>query len=418
MTVLLNLCRESPNRFTQHGGIPLLLDLIRDSHPIHSQKRSEKPSKRLIAHHSSIFSTLLAFKYDVSALSELVQNGLVEILSEKLERYVLGCKEEKRKKESEEDNSQNNQEDEESTRPCGNSGCKVRCQIKRRYRTTSPSYQAVELEFDQLSRLRESRSGLLQSSTALNIFGWNSEQPYRNDVDGVSVSSSPRSIVSSSPSQSSLLAWSECSSDEGELSESNFESSTGKCSPVYSSDFSSSPGSSDFSSSPVCSPSTSLMSPLHPPSFPSSSDFDESDDEFDDQTIRYSPVCNEPNPDLGSSTFSTSPSSSGPCKKKPRMHPSTQRTRKSCCETDLKMLWLKLGQIENKDFYENWPEFTLIAHHQDQEIAVYMILKLSWMDETPQELVRSETLKALIDYLVETPRPTFRACQILFRLAR
>ena len=94
------------------------------------------------------------------------------------------------------------------------------------------------------------------------------------------------------------------------------------------------------------------------------------------------------------------------------------RIRKPCCESDLKMSWLKLGQVESKDFYENWPEFPEVRHRDDQEIAVYLLLKLSWLEEIPHQLVNDDTLKALIDYLVETPRPTFRACQILFRLAR
>lgn len=429
MTVLLNLCRESPNRFALNGGIPLLMDLIRDSDPIYWKQNDVQlsPPLRMLAQHSSIFSTLLAFKYDTTALSELAQSGLVEVLSEKLERYTNACKDEKRKQSSNHAEphstgtstpSLDNQDEDELTRPCGNSGCKVRCQFKRRYRTTSPSYQAVEMEFDQLSRLRESRSSL-QASTALNIFGWNPDQHYRVD-DATSVSSSPRSVVSSSPSSSSLLAWSECSS-EADLSESSFDVSSEKNSPTYTSDFSSSPVSSDFSSSPASSPSTSLMSPLHPPNFPSSSDFYESSDEFEDQTVRYSPVCAELNAgsEAGGVSFSSNITNPvGPCRKKARLHPVAHRARKSCCETDLKMLWLKLGQVESKDFYENWPEFTEATHRNEQEVAVYLILKLSWLDDTPHQLVSSQTLKAIIEYLVETPRPTFRACQILFRLAR
>lgn len=100
------------------------------------------------------------------------------------------------------------------------------------------------------------------------------------------------------------------------------------------------------------------------------------------------------------------------------------------------MLWLKLGQSNGKDFYENWPEFNSSSpvdtdcvgrqggserEEEDrghQQIAIYLLLKLSWLDDTPTDLASRKTFHAVIDHLVDTPKPLFRACQILFRLAR
>lgn len=100
------------------------------------------------------------------------------------------------------------------------------------------------------------------------------------------------------------------------------------------------------------------------------------------------------------------------------------------------MLWLKLGQSNGKDFYENWPEFNSnssvepdwpgrqegnereVEDRGHQQIAIYLLLKLSWLDDTPPDLANRKTFHAVIDHLVETPKPLFRACQILFRLAR
>ena len=56
----------------------------------------------------------------------------------------------------------------------GYSGCKMRCRSRKQYRTNSPSYQAVEMEYDQFFRFRESNQ---ENPAALNIFGWNPDRP-------------------------------------------------------------------------------------------------------------------------------------------------------------------------------------------------------------------------------------------------
>ena len=152
-------------------------------------------------------------------------------------------------------------------------------------------------------------------------------------------------------------------------------------------------------------------SPLRPPEFPSFSDFDESDDE--EETTCYSPT------NLTEEDFDDAADSSTlpPCKKRIKLN---VERGKLCCEPDLKMLWLKLGQVDDIDFYENWPEFPAAAHRRtDQqmvEIAIYLLLKLSWLNETPHQMSDASVTKAVIDYLVHTPTPAFRACRILFRL--
>jgi hypothetical protein len=164
------------------------------------------------------------------------------------------------------------------------------------------------------------------------------------------------------------------------------------------------------------------MSPLRPPTLPSSSDFEQSDEEeLEDQAICYSPA----NVDFeidSESDVGALPSSPTllPCKKRAKLCQSESTDRRYCCDKDLKMLWLKLGLADNKDFYENWPDFVGRQSHNlhQQEVALYLLLKLSWLKKTPKQLTNRKTVKAIIDYLVETPRPTFRACQILFRLAR
>lgn len=77
-----------------------------------------------------------------------------------------------------------------------------------------------------------------------------------------------------------------------------------------------------------------------------------------------------------------------------------------------------LGFVECKDFYENWPEFSAETHQIQQQTALYILHKISWLEDAPKELSEPQCLKTLIEYLNLTPRPTFRACQILFRIAR
>ena len=72
---------------------------------------------------------------------------------------------------------------------CCHPGCKVRCRRKRQYRTTSPSYQAVEYEYNQLSRFREYATKN-SDEPVLNIFGYRLYND--NDQDCNSPSSSPQ----------------------------------------------------------------------------------------------------------------------------------------------------------------------------------------------------------------------------------
>ncbi len=127
------------------------------------------------------------------------------------------------------------------------------------------------MEYDQLFRQRASFS---KGEERLNIFGWHPEMK--------SASSSGRVFSPlSSPSHST---WSDDdSSSAGSSSDISFPAS-----PCASSD------SSMGFLSPVHSPSSSpdRMSPLLPPPFPSSSDFEESDggDTNDEDAGCYSPA--------------------------------------------------------------------------------------------------------------------------------
>lgn len=416
LSTLLLLCRESPNAFAQTGGIPFLLELIRESDPSYIAEESKvSHSQRFVLQHNNIFSTLLAFKYDTSALMELVEGGVVDILTDRVIRYTESCRSGKMElttpestfkvKESNSHTSKIEGNAEQTIVPNCHTGCKIRCRSRKQYRTTSPSYQAVELEYDQFSRLRESNQS---NSVALNIFGWNPDRPALVDSEIASLTSSPRSAsISSSPTHS-LSTW----SDSGSDADGGYDYSDGNHSPVYSS----SPL-SDHSLSPLGSPSTGSMSPLRPPTLPSSSDFEQSDDE-NDLDFCYSPINMDFQPD-NESNVDAPRSPTLPSKKRVKFCQDSQSSRKLCCETDLKMLWLKLGQVGSKDFYENWPEFTSEPHVlYHQEVAVYLLLKLSWLDNAPKQLTEHKTMKAVIDYLVETPRPTFRACQLLFRVSR
>lgn len=426
LSCLLLLCRESPNTFFQVGGIPLLLALIRESDPSHSAGESSSPHSHRFRQHNNVFSTLLAFKYDTSALAELVEGGVVDILTSRVIKYTDLCRSGKVEPTSSQSRSQSREAELNLSLGDGttesesviarqaicHAGCKIRCRSRKQYRTTSPSYQAVEMEYDQFSRLRESNQN---NPAALNIFGWNPDRPNFIDNDTISPSSSPRSLsITSSPTHS-LSTW----VDSGSEGDGGSDYSSGTTSPAYSSGYPASPV-SDNSISPIGSPSTDFLSPLHPPTLPSSSDFEQSDEEEDeDLTTCYSPAYVDFELDSEADVVSLPNSPTLPSKKRAKLNPSEHPDRRLCCETDLKMLWLKLGQVDSKDFYENWPEFTADSHYvHQQEVAVYLLLKLSWLEDTPKQLTDRKTIKAIIDYLVETPRPTFRACQILFRLAR
>lgn len=303
------------------------------------------------------------------------------------------------------------EESTESRQTVGHSECKIRCRSRKQYRTNSPSYQAVEMEYDQFSRLRESSE---DNPAALNIFGWNPDRPNMVDSETVSPLSSPRSqSISSSPTHS-LSTW----SDSGSDGDAGSDYSSGNVSPAYSSGYPASPA-SENSIYPIDSPPAELMSPLCPPTLPSSSDFEHSDDEEEDQAGCYSPTNVGFELDSESDGLAIPTSPKLPCKKRAKTCQSDFSGRRLCCDKDLKMLWLKLGQVDDKDFYENWPEFAAESRqvHQ-QEVAIYLLLKLSWLEDTPKQLTDLNTVKAVIDYLIETPTPTFRACQFLFRLAR
>ena len=90
LSSLLLLCRENPYSFFEVGGIPLLLALIRESDPSYSSGESSiVHSQKFRSQHNNIFSTLLAFKYDTSALAELVKGGAVDILTSRVIKYYL-----------------------------------------------------------------------------------------------------------------------------------------------------------------------------------------------------------------------------------------------------------------------------------------------------------------------------------------
>lgn len=393
---LFRLCCENPHSFQAAGGIPVLLKQIKLSDP----KSGSSYSKKLHSQHASIFSTLLAFKYNQTALLELVECGVIDTLVAKLVTYTEFCRDDKINFERSEScdipqspaREDENSSDSELNRSSENQQIRTRCRFKRKYRTTSPSYKAVEMECDLLKRYREAAS----NSDALNIFGWNCS---RND------SSAPSSPVSntSSPNHST---WS-----DGEIETDGWSDGSPDFVPpsssLYANNSSGSPTYSTSSSTSLGSPTALSLSPLRPPSFPSLSDFDDSDEE--EKMTCYSPTNFDDDLD--------SPASSPalPCKKRPRLN--TERG-KLCCDPDLKMLWLKLGQVDNRDFYENWPEFaSSTEQHQMVEVAIYLLLKLSWLNDTPHKLASQSVTAAIIDYLVDTPTPAFRACRILFRLA-
>ena len=424
MTSLFMLGRENPHMFRRAGGIPVLLDLIKQSDP----DSCDSTDSQLSSHHSSIFGTLLAFKNDTESLAELSEGGVVDILVEKITRCIESSKNQRIKPvfqiemkspenqlftptresleedgtglnshicEAENNNSVENQDTEHrSRRP----ESRTRFRSKRQYRTTSPSYQAVEMEYDQLFRLRES-----SSSDVLNIFGWNSNSS-RNDL--VSSPSSPQSLTSSiSPNHSS---WSDYGSD-GDGGSDSYSLSPTCVTDIPSPSVCVSPNRSE-SSSPVGSLADSPLSPLLPSTSRSSSESGETDEE-DNNTICYSPA----NFDL-SQLESPGSSPAPPPGKKAKV---CNDSEKLCCESDLKMSWLHLGQVEGKDFFENWPEFQVEKRrYQPVEWAIYMLHRLSWLSDTPRQLTEPRVIKTLIDYLTETSQPTFYACRTLFRLAR
>lgn len=75
--------------------LKILLGLIRESDPFYAGAEVSSPlhSQRLQNafryQHNNIFSTLLAFKYDTSALEELVKEGVVDILTTRVIRWLI-----------------------------------------------------------------------------------------------------------------------------------------------------------------------------------------------------------------------------------------------------------------------------------------------------------------------------------------
>ena len=192
---------------------------------------------------------------------------------------------------------------------CCHSGCKVRCRRKRQYRTTSPSYQAVEMEYDQLSRFREFAR---DSEEPLNIFGWNPDRPNREIQDYTSPPSSPQhssgGSISDAASPNHSSVWSDYGSDVEESETIENQSS-----------FPSSP-SSDFFETHVNSDSSSTASPA-PPSEISSvfspallvcSDIE--DEMEENETVCYSPAIADFDFDCPVSLPSSNPQL--PCNKK------------------------------------------------------------------------------------------------------
>jgi len=160
---------------------------------------------------------------------------------------------------------------------CCHPGCKVRCQRKRQYRTTSPSYQAVEMEYSMLSRFRE-YAAKHSEEPVLNIFGY---RLYSDNQDCHSPSSSPQhstggSIEDSVSPNHSSGNWSDYDEDLDEPSGENERSYA--ASPVYSD--SSSEGSPSTEINSAVSPSTPLFS---------SNDFEDEEDD----TVCYSPAVND-----------------------------------------------------------------------------------------------------------------------------
>lgn len=350
MTSLFLLCRADCHAFREAGGVSLLLDLIRRSDPDRGTADAQ-----LHPHHSNLFNTLLAFKHDEEGLLELVQGGVIEILIAKVTSYTKKCSNASANEPHGKDPSDDEDDDRRSSM----------MRSVRQYRTTSPSYQAVELEYDQLFRLRQSAYPADKENAALNIFAW---RPGAQSPAPVTGASSP---ASSTMSGSPVSSWS---------------------------DYGSELDGSDSASSPVHSPATDSGSPT--------SLMDEMED-----TICYSPVNLQPEdfaPAAGVKASSSSASSGG--------------RRRTCCDPDLKMAWMHLGTVEGKDFYENWPESRSASaggrSNVPVEWAMYLLHRISWLPDTPPQLTERLVVQAVIEYLTETPRPVFHGCRILFRLSR
>ena len=381
---LYHLCREvNPSEFNSiSGGLPLLMDLIKQSEPRAAAEDESRPFVlKLRPNHVCWFSTLLAFVHDKESLKKLTDLGLVELLVAKVVQHTDSCRAAASASAAIEDCVT-------AATPSGSSSGRV----KRQYRTTSPSYQAVEMEYDRLFRYRQQQN---DQTEPLNIFG--RHDPAEGSLSPARTLSSP----SSSSPRVGCWEWS-----DGETSSGGSLPPASPWQDDSSSVSSGSPGPSSPSSS------SGGMSPLRPPAL--LSEYEESDgDEDGDTPGCYSPATFTP------TDTEALPSSSPPPRKKNK--PDRGRL---CCEMDHKMLWRKLGKSNSKDYYENWPQFSEddqaenVTANLPQNTAIYLLLKLSWLEETPAQLTRRSTIKAIIDHLVETPRPLFRACQILFRLAR
>ena len=111
-----------------------------------------------------------------------------------------------------------------------------------------------------------------------------------------------------------------------------------------------------------------------------------------------------------------------PCRKRGKF----DWNEKLCCETGAKMTNMRLGLdgTGNSDeadngVYVEWPSSFRSKQPCDiVEQSIYLLLKLVWVNDAVRQVSIPSLTKALIDYLVETPKPEFRCCQILFQLAR
>lgn len=115
---------------------------------------------------------------------------------------------------------------------------------------------------------------------------------------------------------------------------------------------------------------------------------------------------------------------SAPSTKKRRM--SCQSDNNNCCyEKDMEQIVFKLNSSPIEGYTLLWPvtveKANLLLLHREEQLAIDFLSKLSRSNKRdptiPRELMHQKTAKAMMDYLVETPKPSFQACTILFSLA-
>lgn len=160
---------------------------------------------------------------------------------------------------------------------CCHPGCEVRCLRKRQYRTTSPSYQAIEMEYSILSRFREYATQHSEEPV-LNIFGYrlNSDNPESNSPSSSPQHSTGGSVEDSASPNHSFENWSDYDEDLDVTTRENEWSYA--ASPINS------------ESSSVGSPSSEISSAFSPTTLLASSD-DLEDEE--NETVCYSPALSD-----------------------------------------------------------------------------------------------------------------------------